>query len=131
MLQEYVNGQLKNKYGDVFIRGNNGKHLAAVNLLLQPWAVCFLGSCSVSIKVCGALHVPSTQPFALAVNCSLIVLRHNLLASVVFTRVTSYASIVCLCCAVQYYTSAPYGSNNPRQLAGLMFSRRTPQLVRN
>jgi small nuclear ribonucleoprotein (snRNP)-like protein len=23
-LQEYVNGQLKNKYGDAFIRGNNG-----------------------------------------------------------------------------------------------------------
>jgi hypothetical protein len=22
--QEYVNGQLKNKYGDAFIRGNNG-----------------------------------------------------------------------------------------------------------
>lgn len=25
--QEYVNGQLKNKYGDAFIRGNNGKQL--------------------------------------------------------------------------------------------------------
>jgi len=24
--EEYVNGQLKNKYGDAFIRGNNGKH---------------------------------------------------------------------------------------------------------
>lgn len=24
-IEEYVNGQLKNKYGDVFIRGNNGK----------------------------------------------------------------------------------------------------------
>ncbi len=24
--QEYVNGQLKNKYGDAFIRGNNGEH---------------------------------------------------------------------------------------------------------
>ena len=24
LLQEYVNGQLKNKYGDAFIRGNNG-----------------------------------------------------------------------------------------------------------
>ena len=23
--EEYVNGQLKNKYGDSFIRGNNGK----------------------------------------------------------------------------------------------------------
>jgi hypothetical protein len=26
-LQEYVDGQLKNKYGDAFIRGNNGKNL--------------------------------------------------------------------------------------------------------
>ncbi|VCW72465.1 unnamed protein product [Gulo gulo] len=25
--EEYVNGQLKNKYGDAFIRGNNGKIL--------------------------------------------------------------------------------------------------------
>lgn len=24
--EEYVNGQLKNKYGDAFIRGNNGIH---------------------------------------------------------------------------------------------------------
>jgi hypothetical protein len=24
-VQEYVNGQLKNKYGDAFIRGNNGE----------------------------------------------------------------------------------------------------------
>ena len=23
--EEYVNGQLKNKYGDAFIRGNNGE----------------------------------------------------------------------------------------------------------
>ena len=25
--EEYVNGQLKNRYGDAFIRGNNGKSL--------------------------------------------------------------------------------------------------------
>lgn len=25
--EEYVNGQLKNKYGDAFIRGNNGKEI--------------------------------------------------------------------------------------------------------
>lgn len=25
--EEYVNGQLKNKYGDAFLRGNNGKFL--------------------------------------------------------------------------------------------------------
>ena len=26
--EEYVNGQLRNKYGDTFIRGNNGKYTA-------------------------------------------------------------------------------------------------------
>ena len=30
--EEYVNGQLKNKYGDAFIRGNNGKGTKAVDL---------------------------------------------------------------------------------------------------
>uniref|UniRef100_K3YWM6 Sm domain-containing protein n=1 Tax=Setaria italica TaxID=4555 RepID=K3YWM6_SETIT len=28
--EEYVNGQLKNKYGDAFIRGNNGMHCATL-----------------------------------------------------------------------------------------------------
>ncbi|CEG00267.1 Ribonucleoprotein LSM domain,eukaryotic/archaea-type [Ostreococcus tauri] len=29
--EEYVNGQLKNKYGDAFIRGNNVLYISAVN----------------------------------------------------------------------------------------------------
>ena len=33
--EEYVNGQLKNKYGDAFIRGNNG-----------IWNCCVLCACS-------------------------------------------------------------------------------------
>jgi U6 snRNA-associated Sm-like protein LSm6 len=32
--EEYVNGQLKNKYGDAFIRGNNG----------MPWISYFNSS---------------------------------------------------------------------------------------
>lgn len=28
--QEYVNGQLKNKYGDAFVRGNNVLYISAV-----------------------------------------------------------------------------------------------------
>lgn len=32
--EEYVNGQLKNKYGDAFIRGNNGKY-QLFDILLQ------------------------------------------------------------------------------------------------
>lgn len=32
--EEYVNGQLKNKYGDAFLRGNNGKstHVSRSNI---------------------------------------------------------------------------------------------------
>ena len=32
--EEYVNGQLKNKYGDAFIRGNNGKYHS-----VQYWVI--------------------------------------------------------------------------------------------
>lgn len=31
--EEYVNGQLKNKYGDAFLRGNNGKCLLTVSCI--------------------------------------------------------------------------------------------------
>lgn len=31
--EEYVNGQLKNKYGDAFIRGNNG--IGSYNMLIN------------------------------------------------------------------------------------------------
>ncbi|CAN1186936.1 Sm-like protein LSM6A [Linum perenne] len=31
--EEYVNGQLKNKYGDAFIRGNNGMVLLSVAMI--------------------------------------------------------------------------------------------------
>lgn len=34
--EEYVNGQLKNKYGDAFLRGNNGKIIC-----LAPEAKCW------------------------------------------------------------------------------------------
>ena len=33
--EEYVNGQLKNKYGDAFIRGNNGKSLWGLSLMTR------------------------------------------------------------------------------------------------
>ena len=39
LVQEYVNGQLKNKYGDAFIRGNNG-------------ARCFPMTCSTIACAC-------------------------------------------------------------------------------
>lgn len=34
--EEYVNGQLKNKYGDAFLRGNNGKTIIA-SLVVYCW----------------------------------------------------------------------------------------------
>lgn len=33
--EEYVGGQLKNKYGDAFIRGNNGKNYASLICLIN------------------------------------------------------------------------------------------------
>jgi len=43
--EEYVNGQLKNKYGDAFIRGNNGnfwfKHVHN-SLNLYNEAMCII-----------------------------------------------------------------------------------------
>jgi len=45
-LQEYVNGVLKNKYGDAFIRGNNGA--PAHTLLCAPQLKCSLA--------CALLH---------------------------------------------------------------------------
>ena len=46
--QEYVNGQLKNKYGDAFIRGNNGE--------------CAPDAKATSGRLCLALLFLSTQP---------------------------------------------------------------------
>jgi len=33
--EEYVNGQLKNKYGDAFIRGNNGTNLKCISIVIS------------------------------------------------------------------------------------------------
>lgn len=33
--EEYVNGQLKNKYGDAFLRGNNGKTWSKTVVLMR------------------------------------------------------------------------------------------------
>jgi len=38
--EEYVNGQLKNKYGDAFIRGNNGKYIYLCHVQ-QMFSSCF------------------------------------------------------------------------------------------
>jgi hypothetical protein len=39
--EEYVNSQLKNKYGDAFIRGNNG-NLFSISFLLLLFSFSFL-----------------------------------------------------------------------------------------
>uniref|UniRef100_A0A914S004 Sm domain-containing protein n=1 Tax=Parascaris equorum TaxID=6256 RepID=A0A914S004_PAREQ len=44
--EEYSNGQLKNKYGDAFIRGNNGTlfFYFSTNLLTQFVVVCSISA---------------------------------------------------------------------------------------
>jgi hypothetical protein len=48
--EEYVNGQLKAKYGDTFIRGNNGVHCRRnpPSMVLLP---CWGGRCACSRAV--------------------------------------------------------------------------------
>lgn len=45
--EEYVNGQLKNKYGDAFIRGNNGEsHNGSLCVVYDHFLVCILQFCT-------------------------------------------------------------------------------------
>ncbi|KAJ1680305.1 U4/U6-U5 snRNP complex subunit lsm6 [Spiromyces aspiralis] len=38
--EEYVNGELKNKYGDAFLRGNNGKRYCLVQTVAEQCCSC-------------------------------------------------------------------------------------------
>ena len=38
--EEYVNGQLKNKYGDAFIRGNNGNSPSLCSYIVSTIGLC-------------------------------------------------------------------------------------------
>lgn len=49
--EEYVNGQLKNKYGDAFLRGNNGKILRFILTFL----IC-RHFCTLRLEVRGSFH---------------------------------------------------------------------------
>jgi hypothetical protein len=55
--EEYVNGQLKNKYGDAFIRGNNGEMLLSSAPPLNLRSICF-----------GLLFLPSVTILPVPVN---------------------------------------------------------------
>ena len=46
--QEYSNGQLKNKYGDAFIRGNNGARRAALHATQRATLTRASPQCSTS-----------------------------------------------------------------------------------
>uniref|UniRef100_A0A5F8HM10 U6 snRNA-associated Sm-like protein LSm6 n=1 Tax=Monodelphis domestica TaxID=13616 RepID=A0A5F8HM10_MONDO len=48
--EEYVNGQLKNKYGDAFIRGNNGNVLFFTTTVLLKLFFIIAFSISVCFK---------------------------------------------------------------------------------
>ena len=56
--EEYVNGQLKNKYGDAFIRGNNGEH----SLRQTGWRTCLTCCDSDHLLLhCSAVHQHSEE----------------------------------------------------------------------
>lgn len=38
--EEYVNGQLRQKYGDAFIRGNNGKAIRIIKSRIITFIIC-------------------------------------------------------------------------------------------
>jgi U6 snRNA-associated Sm-like protein LSm6 len=62
--EEYVNGQLKNKYGDCFIRGNNGESIlrpTLVRIFCQGRQVGPLqaGEGSAVVNICCASELPS------------------------------------------------------------------------
>lgn len=40
--EEYVDGQLKNRYGDCFIRGNNGRYNIFVHVYMQKYNDCVM-----------------------------------------------------------------------------------------
>eukprot|EP01033_Poteriospumella_lacustris_P001873 gene1873-gene2117 len=52
--EEYVDGQLKNKYGDCFIRGNNGK--------LMSIAVIEMSSNTMFFRVLSVLYISAVKP---------------------------------------------------------------------
>ena len=56
--EEYVNGQLKAKYGDTFIRGNNGK---TNDMNLELPRACATAHCAPSWTVILAVLYISTQ----------------------------------------------------------------------
>ena len=56
--EEYVNGQLKNKYGDAFIRGNNGK----IQEYIWMYLVILKEGYQVKDPPFQIDHVPETMP---------------------------------------------------------------------
>jgi hypothetical protein len=61
--EEYVNGQLKNKYGDAFIRGNNGASWISESISLY---LCISFQCSQYPDVCylnanAVLYISTTK----------------------------------------------------------------------
>lgn len=54
--EEYVDGQLKNKYGDCFIRGNNGKYGYAILI------VFILNSVIINLIIFIVLYISAAKP---------------------------------------------------------------------
>jgi hypothetical protein len=65
--EEYVNGSVTNRYGDTFIRGNNGASLASVDLVafLNPGQCCIsllLNLCNEIRSSKGLLNLTANRP---------------------------------------------------------------------
>lgn len=64
--EEYVNGQLKNKYGDAFIRGNNGNDWNHENVVLDSHLSIFVANNWEILSLCDAVLYISTSKRTLA-----------------------------------------------------------------
>lgn len=73
-MQEYVQGQLKNRYGDAFIRGNNGRanHCKANTATRQSWPKTTLTkhviACSSVHQYYQAMMLPKQRQMGLLLN---------------------------------------------------------------
>lgn len=67
--EEYVNGQLKNKYGDAFIRGNNGRYWKE-HLLWQSYHLDSTLDNNIKLQFVNAVLYISTSKRTLAEGSS-------------------------------------------------------------
>lgn len=105
--EEYVNGQLKNKYGDCFIRGNNGEN--GIQRAGLRWSTWF--SLPPRASAAEDLHVLLSPPIAVLLSFSLTVRHHPGLAASCQSAVSLWAKPTHAChpFPLQCFTSVRCG----------------------